>query len=307
MAHIYIYSPSGAVRDKAAFRRGVKRLKALGHELEVDVDALSSFQRFAGDDEVRLAALNRAAASGADIALITRGGYGLTRILDRIDYTVLAKAVESGTQFVGMSDFTALQCAMLAKTGAHSWSGPALCEGFGPVDEPDEIMQACFEDLLSGQGEGAGWRQKAHSSGSGQQATITIEDATVWGGNLTILTSLLGTPYFPNIDGGILFVEDVGEHPYRIERMLTQLMLAGVLQRQKALLLGQFTDYKVVPHDKGFKLQTVVDRLRMSLSIPVVSNLPCGHVSTKVLLPVGVKADLAIEGRDALLFWGHAV
>lgn len=307
MAHIYIYSPSGAVRDKAAFRRGVKRLKALGHELEVDVDALSSFQRFAGDDEVRLAALNRAAASGADIALITRGGYGLTRILDRIDYTLLAKAVESGTQFVGMSDFTALQCAMLAKTGAHSWSGPALCEGFGPVDEPDEIMQACFEDLLSGQGEGAGWRQKAHGSGSGQQATITIEDALVWGGNLTILTSLLGTPYFPNIDGGILFVEDVGEHPYRIERMLTQLKLAGVLQRQKALLLGQFTDYKVVPHDKGFKLQTVVDRLRLALTIPVVSNLPCGHVATKVLLPVGVKADLAIEGRDALLFWGHAV
>ncbi|MFM1908263.1 MAG: hypothetical protein RLZZ591_1940 [Pseudomonadota bacterium] len=307
MAHIYIYSPSGAVRDKAAFRRGVKRLKALGHELEVDVDALSSFQRFAGDDEVRLAALNRAAASGADIALITRGGYGLTRILDRIDYTVLAKAVESGTQFVGMSDFTALQCAMLAKTGAHSWSGPALCEGFGPVDEPDEIMQACFEDLLSGQGEGAGWRQRAHNSASGQQAITTIEDALVWGGNLTILTSLLGTPYFPNIDGGILFVEDVGEHPYRIERMLTQLMLAGVLQRQKALLLGQFTEYKVVPHDKGFKLQTVVDRLRLALSIPVVSNLPCGHVATKVLLPVGVKADLVIEGRDALLFWGHAV
>ena len=307
MAHIDISSPSGAVRDKAAFRLGVKRLKALGHELELDGDALSSFQRFAGDDDARLAALSRAAARGADIALITRGGYGLTRILDRINYPALARAVEGGTQFVGMSDFTALQCAMLAKTGAHSWSGPALCEGFGPVDEPDEIMQACFEDLINGQGEGAGWRQKALGTGPSEPGAITIEDATVWGGNLTILTSLLGTPYFPHIDGGILFVEDVGEHPYRIERMLTQLLLAGVLQRQKALLLGQFTDYKPVSHDKGFKLQTVVDRLRLALSIPVVSNLPCGHVATKVLLPVGVKADLAIDGRDALLFWGHAV
>ncbi len=79
--HIYIYSPSGAVRDKAAFKRGIARLKTLGHEVEVDQDALASHMRFAGDDETRLAAIHRAAASGADVALISRGGYGLTRIL----------------------------------------------------------------------------------------------------------------------------------------------------------------------------------------------------------------------------------
>lgn len=307
MAHIYIYSPSGAVRDKAAFRRGIKRLKAMGHELELDADSLSSHQRFAGDDDTRLLALSRAAASGADVALITRGGYGLTRILDRVDYQALAKAVDNGTQFVGMSDFTALQCAMLAKTGTTTWSGPALCEGFGKPEEPDDIMQACFEDLLSGQGEGAGWRQKPITGTTVLDQNVTLDDATVWGGNLTVLTSLLGTPYFPDIEGGILFLEDVAEHPYRIERMLTQLLLAGVLGRQQAILLGQFTDFKLVPHDKGFKLQTVVDRLRARLNIPVVTNLPCGHVPTKVLLPVGAKADLVLEGRDALLFWGHAI
>ena len=299
--HIYIYSPSGAVRDKAAFKRGIARLQAMGHDVEVDPDALTSHQRFAGNDETRLAAIHRAAASKADVALISRGGYGLTRILPGIQYKKVSKAIDQGMLFVGISDFTAFQSAMLARTGAITWAGPALCEGFGVAGEPDDIMTACFDDLLLGQGEGAGWRQHRDTIAS----TISIGNATIWGGNLTILTSLLGTPYFPEIKGGILFLEDVGEHPYRIERMLTQLLHAGVLARQKAIVLGQFTEFKLVSHDRGFKLQSVVDWLRMQLKVPALTNLPYGHVATKVLLPVGAKADLSVEGRDALLFWGH--
>jgi muramoyltetrapeptide carboxypeptidase len=115
----------------------------------------------------------------------------------------------------------------------------------------------------------------------------------------------MGTPYFPEIKGGILFLEDVGEHPYRIERMFTQLLYSGVLARQKAIVMGQFTEFKLVPHDRGFKLQSVVDWLRTRVKIPVLTNLPYGHVATKVLLPVGAKSDLSVEGREALLFWGH--
>jgi len=315
--HIYIYSPSGAVRDKAAFRRGVARLQALGHEVEIDEAALTSHLRFAGDDETRLAAIHRAAASGADVALVSRGGYGLTRILGGIHYKKVAKAVEKGTLFVGISDFTAFQNAVFARTGSVTWAGPALCEGFGVDGTPDDIMEACFDDLIQGQGEGAGWRQNrqaspvainsvaAHVSYTGATVEFGINNSVMWGGNLTVLTSLLGTPYFPDIKGGILFLEDVGEHPYRIERMLTQLLHAGVLKRQKAILLGQFTEYKLVPHDKGFKLQSVVDWLRQQIKTPILTNLPYGHVATKVILPVGAKTNLMVEGRDALLFWGH--
>ena len=329
--HIYIYSPSGAVRDKAAFRRGVARLKALGHEVEIDEAALTSHLRFAGDDETRLAAIHRAAASGADVALISRGGYGLNRILGGIHYKRVAKAIESGMLFVGTSDFTAFQNAVLARTGAVTWAGPALCEGFGVGGKPDaadghghgekqvpdDIMEACFDDLISGQGEGAGWRQNREpgldainsiASGeitTGARASFCIKKGQLWGGNLSVLTSLLGTPYFPDIKGGILFLEDVAEHPFRIERMLTQLLHAGVLGRQKAIVLGQFTEYKLVPHDRGYKLQTVVNWLRQQIKAPVLTNLPYGHVATKVLLPVGATADLVVEGRDALLFWGH--
>lgn len=307
MAHIYIYSPSGAVRDKAAFRRGVKRLQARGHEVEIDADALSSHQRFAGDDETRLTAIARAAASGAQLAMISRGGYGLTRLLPRLPYATLQQAIERGTQFVGLSDFTALQLALLAQTGSQTWAGPALLADFGVPEEPDEIMQDCFDDLLLGQGEGTGWRLPLSDLRAQPELSAEegwgIEQARLWGGNLSVLVSLLGTPYFPQIEGGVLFLEDVAEHPYRIERMLTQLLHAGVLGRQQAVLLGQFNRYQLLPHDKGFKLQSVVDWLRSQLKVPLLTGLPFGHVPTKVLLPVGATLDLAVSGREAILFW----
>ena len=281
MSHIYIYSPSSAVRDKAAFRLGIKRLRALGHAVEIDADALSSHQRFAGDDASR---------------------YGLTRLLADLPYAALAKAIESGTQFVGLSDFTALQLGLMAKTGAITWQGPCVLDDFGTEAEPDDIMQACLDDLLLAQGEGVGWRLPR---GQAVQKDHEIHGAKLWGGNLSVLVSLLGTPYFPKVRGGVLFLEDVGEHPYRMERMLTQLLHSGVLGQQKALVLGQFTNYKLVPHDKGFKFDTVVQWLRTQLSIPIVTGLPLGHVPTKVLLPVGAKVDLVLQGQEALMAWGH--
>ena len=330
--HIYIYSPSGAVRDKASFKRGIARLKTLGHEVEVDVDALATYQRFAGDDATRLAAIHRAAASGADVALTTRGGYGLTRILGGIHYKAVAKSIDRGTLFVGLSDFSAFALAVLAKTGGVTWAGPALGEGFGVGGaeglEPDDIMEDCFNDLITGQGEGAGWRQSKEPKqvfaaisnritpklGANYSAlTVTkivkddyvLKNSILWGGNLSVLCSLVGSPYLPSVKRGILFLEDVAEHPYRIERMLSQLLHSGILAKQKAIILGQFTDYKLVPHDKGYQLQTVVNWLRDQLKIPVLTNLPFGHVQTKVLLPIGAKVDLAVQGRDALLVWGH--
>lgn len=301
---IYIYSPSGAVRDKAAFRRGVAQLKAMGHDVQIDEAALSSHLRFAGDDDTRLAAIARAAASGADVALITRGGYGLTRILDRIPYKAVAKAIDKGTAFVGLSDFTAFQLALLAKTGRVTWAGPALGEDFGAEAGPDDIMTACFDDLLHGQGEGTGWRLPARDAGV---SIKPVRNAVLWGGNLCVLTNLLGTPYFPAIDKGVLFLEDVGEHPYRIERMLDQLRHVGVLARQRAIVLGQFSNYRSVPHDRGFKLQTVVDRLRELIKVPVLTGLPFGHVPTKVLLPVGATVEMVQQEREIFMVWGHEV
>ncbi|MCZ4315615.1 LD-carboxypeptidase [Comamonadaceae bacterium G21597-S1] len=315
MSHIYIYSPSSAQRDKSAFRRGVARLQALGHEVEVDPDALATHMRFAGDDTTRLAAVHRAAASGADVAMISRGGYGLTRILPGIRTKALARAIERGTRFVGFSDFTALQCALYAQTGAVSWMGPVVNDDFGRPEVVDDIMQACLEDLLAEQGEGSGWQlprvagrkpDAADARADKPLLTRPVRNAVLWGGNLSVLVSLVGTPYFPQVQGGVLVLEDVAEHPYRIERMLTQLLHAGVLAKQKAIVLGQFTQYQLAPNDKGYKLQTAIDWLRGQLKVPVLTNLPMGHVPTKVVLPFGLPVDLLVDGRDALIYWGHA-
>jgi muramoyltetrapeptide carboxypeptidase len=306
--HIYVYSPAGSIRDKIAFKRGIAYLRALGHEVEIDQDAQATYTRFAGDDQVRLASIHRAASSGADVALITRGAYGLTRLLANIDYKLVDKSIQRGTRFVGMSDFTAFQTAVLAKTGGVTWAGPSLIGDFGVEGSPDDIMEACFDDLLTGHGEGAGWRlplQKSNPETALDGNDIYIKKAVLWGGNLAVLCGLVGTPYMPAIKGGVLFLEDIGEHPYRIERMLTTLLYSGVLEKQKVILLGQFNGYKLAPHDKGFKLQTVVDWLRSKIKAPILTNLPFGHVPTKVLLPVGSSVSLSVEGRDALLYWGH--
>lgn len=317
--HIYIYSPSSAVRNKANFKRGIKRLQALDYEVEVDEAALATHQRFAGDDETRLAAIHRAAASGADVALISRGGYGLTRLLPAINYKAVAKAIDKGTQFVGLSDFTAFQMAVLAKTGAVTWAGPALDEDFGAEGGVDDIMQACFEDFITGQGEGSGWQlpkkapdliaADAVTTGANSIKAINgdyiVKDAMLWGGNLAMLASLVGTPYLPAIKGGILFIEDVGEHPFRVERMLAQLLQAGILGQQKAIIFGQFSNYKLASHDKGYKLASVVSWLQSQVKARVLTGLPFGHVATKVMLPVGQNITLAVEGRDAFVLWGH--
>lgn len=305
MSHIYIYSPSSAVRDKAAFRRGVRRLQQLGHEVEIDPSALDHHMRFAGDDATRLAATGRAAASGADIALISRGGYGLTRLLPDLPYKAIARSIERGTQWVGLSDFTALQLATLAKTGAITWAGPALGEDFGVAGTPDDIMEACFDDLVQGHGEGAGWRLPVSDGKAfGPDYRLKIDKAPLWGGNLSLLGSLVGTPWLPTIRKGVLFLEDVGEHPYRLERELTQLLHAGILDQQRAIFLGAFNKFTpVAGYDRGFGLASMVEWLRSKTRTPIFTGLPFGHVPTKVLLPVGAEVEVLVEGRDALIVW----
>jgi muramoyltetrapeptide carboxypeptidase len=315
-AHLYVISPSGAVRDKAAFKRGVCALENLGLTVEVDPSALASYQRFAGDDADRLAALNRSTESQADWVLISRGGYGLSRLLHKIPFKQMAKAVERGTQFIGFSDFTCLQMGLLAQTGAGSWAGASVVEGFGALEGPNDTMMSCFLDLLHDRFEGCGWMQpneslpsgmhfeKFHAKRLGVDAKFHLKDGLIWGGNLSMVSSLVGTPFFPSFDDGFLFLEDVGESPYRVERMLMQLLHAGVLARQQAIVLGQFTEFKLSPHDRGFRLLTVINWLRSQLKVPVICGLPFGHLPKKVFLPLGRRADLVVQGREVLLLWG---
>jgi muramoyltetrapeptide carboxypeptidase len=307
MSEIYVYSPSGAVRDRLAFQRGRRFLTSMGHKVHVDEAALLSQQRFAGNDEQRLSAIERAAQSGARATLISRGGYGLTRLLHDLPYAAIRRSIDAGMAWVGYSDFTALQLAVWARTERITWAGPALCDSFGLAEGADDITYDCFNDVLEDQGEGTGWRMSTSTANAlqGKRPGVWARDAMLWGGNLSVLCSLMGTPYFPNVKSGVLFLEDVAEHPYRVERMLTQLLHAGVLAQQKAIILGQFTDYKLTPHDRGYQMKSVLQFLRHQIKVPILTDLPFGHVDTRVCLPVGAPVDLLVEGRDAMLVWGH--
>lgn len=309
-ASLLVFSPAGVVPEVAAARRAVKRLKQLGFDAALDPSALARRQRFAGNDSERLAAVYRVADAAPAVALATRGGYGLSRLLDVIDWARIGRSIERGTAWVGYSDVTALHLAALAHGAggpvspgegvtAGLWAGPMACGDFGLADDPlggDDVTQDCFVEAMQGELEAVGFRSEAGFDGLEVQGRL-------WGGNLSVVQALLGTPHFPRVKGGILFLEDVNEHPYRTERALLQLLQAGVLANQKAVVLGSFTAYKPSPLDRGYNFKQMLAYIRSQLKVPVLTGLPFGHVPTKVCLPVGRRARLIVEDRDALILW----
>jgi muramoyltetrapeptide carboxypeptidase len=298
MTTLTLFTPAGVLAKATPLRQAAKRLAACGFDVQLDEAALHKHQRFAGDDNTRLAAIHRVARQAPDIALATRGGYGLTRLLDRIDWKLIAKSVERGTHWVGQSDVTALQLGLLAHAQGVTWAGPLACDDFGG-ELVDDITEACFLEAMSGELEAVGFRTEAGFDGLSVRGTL-------WGGNLCMVSSLLGTPHWPSAKvtkGGVLFLEDVNEHPYRIERALLQLQQAGVLDAQKAIVLGAFSNFRKSPLDRGYSLKTAVAHLRSVTRTPLLTGLPFGHVPTKVTLPVGARVELLVEGRDALIGW----
>ena len=300
-----LFTPAGVVPKAAALRLAACRLRDCGFDVDVDAGALARAQRFGGSDEARLEAIHRVATAAPSIAMATRGGYGLTRLLDAIDWKRLAKSVESGTRWVGHSDLTSLQLALLQHTGAGSWAGPMGLDDFGRspdtagAESVDDVTRDCFIEAMSGELEAVGFRTEAGFDGLSARGVL-------WGGNLTVLCSLLGTKHMPDakrIKGGVLFLEDVGEHPYRVERALLQLHQAGVLGSQRAVVLGAFSNWKPSPLDRGYTLKSTVAQLRGVSRTPILTGLPFGHVHPKVTLPLGRRVELLVQGREVLIGW----
>jgi len=290
------FAPAGAVSDPDALTRAAEYLLARGHRVVEDSGASERLQRFAGSDDARLAAIRRMAErDDVDVAVAIRGGYGLTRLVDRIDFATLAR---SGKRWMGHSDFTVFGLAALARAGVISYAGPMAAYDFGARVPSEFTWRHCI-GMLDAREYGVSLAMDGPSS--------AVVEGTLWGGNLTIVAHLVGTPWLPAVDGGILFLEDTAEHPYRVERLLYQLHHAGVLRRQKAVLLGAFTDYELHAHDDGYDLDAVVAHARERFGVPVWTGLPFGHVRDKLTLPVGGRATLiARDGAAELVLRDHA-
>ena len=305
MTRLTLYTPSGVLAKAAPLKLAARRLGELGFEVTVDESALRRHQRFAGDDACRLDALHRVADAAPGVALATRGGYGITRLLDRIEWQRIARSIEQGTRWVGHSDLTALQLATLAHLGrgaGRSWAGPLACEDFGRAEADggvDEVTRDCFLEAMDGALEAVGFRTEAGFDGLQVRGTL-------WGGNLTIVNSLLGTPHWPGREvtrGGILFVEDVNEHPYRSSATCCNCTRPACSMPSARSLLGQFTAWKKSPLDRGYSLKTMVAHLRSITRTPIITGLPFGHVPTRVSLPIGARVDLLVDRRDVLIGW----
>lgn len=273
--HIAVVAPSGYAADREALTRAIARLQAQGHQVHDFCSAHEKHQRFAASDADRVAQLHAAARHPeVEIVIALRGGYGLSRLLPAIDFELLA---DSGKRFVGHSDFTALHLGLLAKTGAVSFAGPMMCDDFSRPDV-SEFTESHFWQCLNG--------PMNVEIPASDNPSVDVQ-GKLWGGNLSMIAHLLGTPWMPKVDDGILFIEDVNEHPYRVERMLLQLLHAGVLSRQKAVILGDFSGYRLTDYDNGYDLPAMLAFLGDQLPMPVLQGLPFGHTRDKLTLPIG--------------------
>jgi len=283
---VRLIASSGYPHDVAVAARGCAWLKHHGYHVNNPDVLARRYLRFGGTDEERLADLHAIGTGTArELTLAVRGGYGLARLLDRIDFArIAAQAKTSGTPIVGHSDFTAFQLAYLALAGGVSFAGPMLLADFGE-ERVDPYMWRHFEGILHDPA------YTVEVESPQLTAPVTVE-GTLWGGNLAMLCTLPGTPYMPKVDGGILFLEDINEPPYRVERMLLQLLHAGVLARQQAIVLGDFSNYRTTDYDNGYNMDAVFDYVREQLRIPVLTGLPFGHCTRKLTLPVGGNARL---------------
>jgi muramoyltetrapeptide carboxypeptidase len=290
---VAIVSPGGYAPDEAGLQRALARLEAAGCIVRNTYRHAGRHHRFGATDDERVAQLHDVARDPeVDVVIALRGGYGMSRLLPRLDFGLLAR---SGKLFVGHSDITALQMGLLCH-GAVSFAGPMICDDFTREDLSDFTMRGFAACVTQAECEIAGTVPEALAD----NPTVDCE-GTLWGGNLSMLTHLVGTPHLPSIDHGILFVEDVNEHPYRVERMLLQLLHGGVLGRQQALVLGDFSNYRLSDYDNGYDFNTMLEWLRREVPVPVVTGLPFGHIRDKATLAVGASAHLLADSRSLRL------
>lgn len=290
-ATIGLFAPSGVVHA-ARHEQSVSRLQELGYRVVVAPEAAGQWRYFAGTDDERLASFHRLLADPAiDGLMMIRGGYGWSRLLHRVDWPLVAAARKP---LIGFSDFTALNLAALSMAQLVTFAGPGAAIDFGGAEDPPEaqadhaFMEAHCWPVLRGEPLVAGPFACEHDYATQEMV------GPLWGSNLSLIAHLAGTPYMPAINGGILFVEEVTEQPYAIERMFMQLFHAGILQRQRAIMLADFSDCEPEAGRFPYSVDHVVDTLRTLLPIPVLTGLPFGHVAKKLTLPFGAPARLEI-------------
>lgn len=288
---VALVSPSAAVAEPLDLQLAREVMEALGLRVVTGAHYADRRGHLAGDDAARAGDLNAAFADPAVAAIVcTRGGSGAARLLPLLDYDAIRA---NPKPLLGYSDITALHCAIQARTGLVTFHGP-IGTGSWSRFNADQFRRVFFE------------RELMHYANRRdpdddelvprRNRTMTLRGGKargrLLGGNLTVLSALAGSPYLPDFDGAILFLEDVSEAPYRIDRMLTTLKLAGILDRIAGFVFGECTDCEPGPGYGSLTLAQILDDHVRPLGIPAYRGAMIGHIRDQFIVPVGAEVEL---------------
>ena len=276
------------------------RMACAGFKVDNPTITTRQYLRFAGTDSQRASDLQNIATgaiAAPKLLLGVRGGYGAVRLLPMVDWSTLGRIMkERGTILAGFSDVTAIQCALLAKGDMSSLAAPMLYSEFGKT-KPDQVSCRQFVEALTNLNLAINIPDASLTSpnlpsilSSSEPKTIT---GAMWGGNLSVVSALAGSEYLPRIAGGIVFLEDVGEQAYRIERMLYDLYLAGVFKDQQAIVFGALSGSGEDSYDKRYDVATVIRQLHKLTGLPIYSGMRFGHIGQKHSFPLGAMCQIS--------------
>jgi muramoyltetrapeptide carboxypeptidase len=288
-SRVALVAPAGPLLEQDDIARAEALCRALDYEPVLGAHARGHFGYFSGTDEERLADLNAALQDPAiDAIWCIRGGYGVTRILDGINFEAL---VRRPRPVVGYSDITALLAGVVRRAGMVAFHGPTARAEMPP------FTRRHFAKVLTGV-EPAGRLEPLPTPGDvlvPRNDRVTVihggrAEGVLAGGNLSLLQCLIGTRYFPDLDGAMLVLEDVNEDLYRIDRMLAHLRAVGALAGLRGVLIGRFTGLKRHMDDGSLGVDQVLTHYLGPLGIPVLNGLPIGHIDDQWTIPLGVRA-----------------
>jgi muramoyltetrapeptide carboxypeptidase len=297
---IGIVSPSAATADRMEFTYAKEAMEALGLKVKVGENFKNRFGHLAGTDEERAGDLNEMFADPEVNAIIClRGGSGAARILPLLDYNLIR---ENPKPLMGYSDITALHCAIQSQTGLTTFHGP---NGSGSWNSfhVRQFQQMFFEKkLMTFQNEVTKGDDLVAKGNRIQTLRGGMATGKILGGNLSVLSALSGTPYYPDFQDSILFIEEIGEDPYRIDRMMSTLQLNGTLRKIKGFIFGQCSDCKPGGGYGAFTVDQIMDHYILPLGIPAYTGAMIGHIPRQFIVPVGAKVSMnADAGTFTLL------
>ena len=289
---IAIMGMAGAMRDPKILSGFIQIMAQQGFNVSVGQTVNKTYGYLSGSDEERANEFNDFVSNPLIKAILfVKGGWGCGRVLDKIDYQQLKKNPKI---ILGFSDMTSLLNAIYHKTGLITFHGPIGNSSW------EKFSLNSFQDMVCRGGDSFQKPElpQLQLFSAWQNGKATGE---LIGGNLTVFCSLLGTPYWPSCAGKILFLEDTHEEPYRIDRMLNSLRLAGVFNEVSGIIFGQFNDCNAEKPQESFTLEEVVRHQLKGYSFPVIWGAPIGHVKNKWTLPIGVKALMDADGLSVKL------